>query len=191
MATYPAPTETLTTFNPAVFETNDVPLTITEGSKYFLKYPLAQGAETFSNISVAGITTLSNKTTLNYTTIPTLTFPNDIGSSSSAVINYPTTLAPQTISSFTGVSAGIYQIQVQVNTVTASNTVHYYNILNAGTVVGIIPHTTVGGGADFYCGSLIITIPSGTATITLQTGVGTGTANGGVSLQSVKLIRIA
>ena len=55
MATYPAPTETLTTFNPAVFETNDVPLTITEGSKYFLKYPLAQGAETFSDINVAGV----------------------------------------------------------------------------------------------------------------------------------------
>ena len=67
MATYPAPTENLVEFNPLVFDTNNVPLTIAEGEKYFLKYPVAQGAETFSTTTTgtANITTGVVTGTLN------------------------------------------------------------------------------------------------------------------------------
>ena len=51
MASYPAPTETLPIFSPSVFDVNDVPLTITEGEKYFITYPTAQGAITIPTLS--------------------------------------------------------------------------------------------------------------------------------------------
>ena len=77
MASYPPPKENLTEFNPVVFDTNNVPLTIAEGEKYFLKFPLAQGAETFSttttataNITTGVITgTLNTTNSTNFATV--------------------------------------------------------------------------------------------------------------------------
>jgi hypothetical protein len=64
MANYPAPTELLPAFTPSVFETNDTPLTIEEGEKYFLTYPVAQGAQTIPTLSTG---TLSVSGTVNIT----------------------------------------------------------------------------------------------------------------------------
>jgi len=68
MASYPAPTETLPIFAPAVFDTNDIPLTIEEGSKYFITYPTAQGTITIptlntGTLNVSGVLTSTNNTT--------------------------------------------------------------------------------------------------------------------------------
>lgn len=68
MASYPAPTEALPVFAPAVFNTNDVPLTIEEGSKFFITYPAAQGAITIPTLStgtlnVSGVITTTSSTT--------------------------------------------------------------------------------------------------------------------------------
>ena len=65
MASYPAPTEALPVFAPAVFETNDVPLTIEDGAKYFIKYPTAQGAITIptltsGTLNVSGTVNITN-----------------------------------------------------------------------------------------------------------------------------------
>lgn len=54
MAQYEPPTEQLAIFDPSVFTTNDEPLTINTGSKYFLKYPNAQGTENFVDMNVYG-----------------------------------------------------------------------------------------------------------------------------------------
>ena len=64
MANYPAPTELLPAFTPSVFETNNIPLTIEEGEKYFLTYPVAQGAQTIPTLSTG---TLSVSGTLTST----------------------------------------------------------------------------------------------------------------------------
>jgi hypothetical protein len=54
MADYPPPTQALPDFNPAVFRTNDTPLTITEAENYFLSFPIAQGTENLADVNVAG-----------------------------------------------------------------------------------------------------------------------------------------
>jgi len=63
MAYYPPPTEILADFNPAVFSTNDIPLTIAEAQNYFTTFPTAQGAVNLSNVNVAGDLTLTNSST--------------------------------------------------------------------------------------------------------------------------------
>ena len=57
MADYPPPTDILPEFNPAVFRTNDVPLTIAEAENYFLSFPTAQGTENLADVNVAGTLT--------------------------------------------------------------------------------------------------------------------------------------
>lgn len=54
MADYPPPTDILPEFNPAVFRTNDIPLTIAEAENYFLSFPTAQGTENLADVNVAG-----------------------------------------------------------------------------------------------------------------------------------------
>lgn len=68
MANYPPPTENLPIFDPSVFEVNNIPLTIGEGSKYFLTYPTAQGKETLSAIDVYGIANFYSDISVNNTT---------------------------------------------------------------------------------------------------------------------------
>lgn len=73
MAQYEPPTEQLAIFDPSVFTSNDEPLTINTGSKYFLKYPNAQGTENFvdmnvyGNAKVDGAITATNNLLLNPT----------------------------------------------------------------------------------------------------------------------------
>ena len=55
-AFYEPPEKQLAIFDPLSFTSNDVPLTITTGSKYFLKYPYAQGTENFNTLSANQIT---------------------------------------------------------------------------------------------------------------------------------------
>ena len=60
MSAYPPPIEDLPFFNPAVFTVLDIPLTVAEGEKYFLKYPQAQGTQSFTDINVGGIATIED-----------------------------------------------------------------------------------------------------------------------------------
>lgn len=52
MADYPPPSQILPEFNPAVFRTNDTPLTIAEAENYFLSFPTAQGTENFGTANI-------------------------------------------------------------------------------------------------------------------------------------------
>jgi len=62
---YPPPSENLPIFDASVFNVNDTPLTISEGLKYFLAYPSAQGTENLQTINVGGLATFSNNLVLN------------------------------------------------------------------------------------------------------------------------------
>jgi hypothetical protein len=59
MASYQPPTENLAIFDPSVFDTNDTPLTIDTASKFFLKFPNAQGTENLLNTTVNGDLTVN------------------------------------------------------------------------------------------------------------------------------------
>jgi hypothetical protein len=54
MASYLPPTEELPIFDNSVFQSNDDPLTFTQASTEFLRFPTAQGTETLQDISVNG-----------------------------------------------------------------------------------------------------------------------------------------
>ena len=56
MSAYDPPIQDLAIFDPSAFTSNDEPLTITTGSKYFLKFPIAQGTEYFNTLSANEIT---------------------------------------------------------------------------------------------------------------------------------------
>lgn len=59
MASYKPPTEDLAIFNPVVFEDDTTPLTLAEASKFFLRYPNAQGTENMQNTNVNGDLTVN------------------------------------------------------------------------------------------------------------------------------------
>lgn len=65
MSAYEPPTQNLAIFDPDVFTQNDEPLTIATGSKYFLKYPSAQGTENLQAVNVNGVLTANSSTNLN------------------------------------------------------------------------------------------------------------------------------
>jgi len=60
MSFYEAPTENLAIFDPLVFVSNDTPLTIATGSKYFLRFPYAQNTENLQAINVNGVATFNS-----------------------------------------------------------------------------------------------------------------------------------
>ena len=61
MASYLPPTENLAIFDPSVFRTRDTDgLTYDEASKYFLKFPNAQGEENLQAINVNGVATFNS-----------------------------------------------------------------------------------------------------------------------------------
>lgn len=57
MASYEKPTEDLPIFNPSVFVDENEALTIATGSRYFLRYPFAQGTENLQDTNVNGLLT--------------------------------------------------------------------------------------------------------------------------------------
>ncbi len=59
MASYQPPTENLAIFNPAAFEEDTTPLTFSEASKFFLRFPTAQGTENMQNTNVNGDLTVN------------------------------------------------------------------------------------------------------------------------------------
>lgn len=65
MASYEKPVQNLAIFDPQAFTANDEPLTITTGSKYFLKYPNAQGLENLQAITVNGTSLLYDNLTMS------------------------------------------------------------------------------------------------------------------------------
>ncbi len=60
MSFYEPPTENLAIFDPSVFTSNDEPLTIATGSKYFLRFPYAQNTENLQAINVNGVATFNS-----------------------------------------------------------------------------------------------------------------------------------
>jgi hypothetical protein len=68
MADYPPPTQILPEFNPAVFRTNDIPLTIAEAENYFVSFPTAQGATNNSTINVSTVNVSGDLTLTNSST---------------------------------------------------------------------------------------------------------------------------
>lgn len=70
MASYLPPTETLAIFDPSVFKDAGLEgLTYDEASKYFLKYPSAQGTENLQAINVNGVATFNTNTIVNNSTL--------------------------------------------------------------------------------------------------------------------------
>jgi len=67
MAYYEPPTEQLPIFNPSVFVNEDEALTLATASKYFLKYPNAQGTENLLDTNVNGVLTANSDIILNNT----------------------------------------------------------------------------------------------------------------------------
>ncbi len=59
MASYTPPTEDLPIFDSLVFQSDDIPLTVKQGKKLFLRYPNAQGTENLQAINVGGIATFT------------------------------------------------------------------------------------------------------------------------------------
>lgn len=59
MASYNPPSEKLPIFDPRVFSNNSGALTYAEASKYFLKYPTAQGTETLQTTNINGLLTVN------------------------------------------------------------------------------------------------------------------------------------
>ena len=82
MAFYEAPTQNLAIFDPSVFVQNDEPLTITTGSKYFLRYQNAQGTENLQTTNVNGVLTANS--TANFKRPLSM---NDTTSSANRTIN--------------------------------------------------------------------------------------------------------
>ena len=62
MAFYEAPIQNLAIFDPLAFTANDEPLTITTGSKYFLRFPNAQNTENFNELTANTISSSGNLT---------------------------------------------------------------------------------------------------------------------------------
>lgn len=88
MANYEPPTENLPTFNPEVFSQNDEPLTIEEGTKYFLRYPNAQGTENLQTVNINGPLTVNSSTDLDTLFVSgTSSFENTISLTSTSSLN--------------------------------------------------------------------------------------------------------
>lgn len=68
MANYLPPTENLPTFNPEVFSQNDEPLTIEEGTKYFITYPTSQPSVNLQQTTINGVLTANKNINLTGTT---------------------------------------------------------------------------------------------------------------------------
>jgi|688.fasta_scaffold63608_4 hypothetical protein len=88
MASYLPPTETLAIFDPSVFrDAGEEGLTYDTASKYFLKYPNAQGTENLLTTNVNGTLTCNSNAVFNV--IPTSTAPQPLSTDNSTKI--PTT----------------------------------------------------------------------------------------------------
>lgn len=143
---------------------------------------------TASNQIVLGTTSETvryNKVSPLYTTYSPSTSA-DIGYTTTATITYPTTTT-NVIASLASVPAGLWLIQVMLNMNAGPAII---NVRNGGTVVGFVPSVT--RTTDWYSGSVITTISTGTATLDilpLAAGV-TGTNASGTG-QSVRFTRLA
>lgn len=89
MADYPPPTQILPDFNPAVFRTNDIPLTIAEAENYFVSFPTAQGPVNLGTTNISGTTTFTGNISASGATItPTeLSYIDGLTSNAQTQIN--------------------------------------------------------------------------------------------------------
>lgn len=120
MASYPAPTEKLPIFSPSVFKTNDIPLTIDEGEKYFITYPTAQGAITIPTLTTGTLNVSGSidAPTLNITgsiDTPTIT-SGDITMSGGLTITSTSTNLRYGYGALNAISSGINNLGFGTNT---------------------------------------------------------------------------
>jgi hypothetical protein len=63
MTSYRPPTANYPLFDPSVFDTSTTPLTQEEGDERYVRFPVAQGAQTFpANVTMQGVSTIGNAT---------------------------------------------------------------------------------------------------------------------------------
>jgi len=100
MTSYDPPIENLPIFDPIVFTTGQEVLTYADAVKSFLKFPIAQGTETFSAINVGGTATFSSAVNLTSAT------QNPTSSAVQPASNNATTIIPTTAWTQTAITAG-------------------------------------------------------------------------------------
>jgi hypothetical protein len=99
---YPPPSENLPIFDSSVFNVNNTPLTISEGLKYFLAFPSAQGTENLQTINVSGLATFDNNVDINTGIIVN----GGTTGSQSALLQFPSTFPSSSTGGTNG--TGIY-----------------------------------------------------------------------------------
>jgi len=110
---YPPPIEDVPIFDSSLFNTNNTPLTIEEGKKYFLQYPNAQGTENLQITNVSGLLTANSGLTI---TAGDLTNKNNIIMNGTALTNY--IQFPDGTQQFTAAAGGasnVISTQVLIN----------------------------------------------------------------------------
>ena len=146
MASYPAPTEELPVFSPSVFETNNIPLTIEEGEKYFITYPTAQGAITIPTLStgtlgVSGTATIGTAAITTTNVSGTLNITNN--STKATVYGYGTTIPTSGAGEHN--SAFGYQAGKTFNTLTTNGGNSAFGALSLFSIAdGALNNTAVG-----------------------------------------------
>ena len=154
MADYPQPTEILPDFNPSVFRTNDVSLTIAEGEKYFLTYPTAQGAEsiptlTTGTLNVSGSVNITNSSTKGtaygyQTSVPTTGTGGDNTSFGYQAGRYFSTLTDSGGNTAFGALAmgnGVSMVAASNNTAIGHNALYGLTTGTRNTFVGVALQT--------------------------------------------------
>lgn len=143
MANYQPPTENLPTFNPEVFSQNDEPLTIEEGTKYFLRYPNAQGTENLQTVNINGPLTVNSSTDLDTLFVSgTSSFENTISLTSTTASNRRVISSYYELSDINGNvnrTSEIYQ-NSQILTITNEATNGRTRFINS--TAGDVPTTT-------------------------------------------------
>jgi len=160
MASYLPPTEELPIFDNSVFQSNDAPLTFSQATTEFLRFPTAQGTETFNNPSI------NRKITIQPSSIESRDTQNDPGGDPIYTLISPNSISMQNgngnhqTSSISSTSVylinedigPIVDINVSAGAVTATN----WNIDTTGNpYFGALPQL------------LVYTIPSSTFDIDL------------------------
>lgn len=121
MAFYEAPTQSLAIFDPSVFTQNDEPLTITTGSKYFLRYPSAQGQENLQTTNVNGVLTANS--TANFKRPLSM---NDTTSSANRTINSSFyNFYDSNVAGSTNLNGSLYN---------SNGSMYLYNTVDSGTI---------------------------------------------------------
>jgi len=138
---YPPPIEDVPIFDSSLFKTNNTPLTIDEGKKYFLQYPNAQGTENLQITNVSGLLTADAGLTI---TAGDLTNKNNIIMNGTALTNY--IQFPDGTQQFTAAAGGASNV-ISTQTIISNQNITF----PAGTQFATIMISGAGGvSGGFY-----------------------------------------